>query len=275
MKLNKTIIEPGNSGIIKSLKELWLYRGLLETFFLREVKVRYRQTLLGVVWIILQPLLTMVIFTFFFGRLAKIPSGNLPYPLFSLVGLTFWRLFSTSISRASNSMISHGGILKKAYFPKLVLPFSTVFTVLVDFLINFPFLIIFSYIVGHPPSVWIFLILPISLVITITVSLGVGSFLSSVNVKYRDVRHALPFFIQTLMYLTPVIYSLDIVSPRNRIIMALNPMTSVIEMIRWTFSGGQFIDLKLVFVSLASAFLSLLIGLSYFNKTERSIADIV
>lgn len=275
MYSKETLIQPKSSNLALDLKEIWQYRELLETFFWREVRVKYKQTVLGILWVVLQPILTMIIFTILFGRIARIPSGGLPYSLFALIGLTFWNFFSGSLTSASNSLINQAGILKKAYFPRFILPISSVLSNFVDFLINLAFLLVFSLILGHPPSVWFFVILPAALLITMTTAVGIGSFLASINVKFRDVRYALPFFIRILLYLSPVIYSLNIVGPRTKLIMALNPMASVIESVRWTFAGGDFVGPVILAISLTTTILSIIVGVWYFNKTESYFADIV
>lgn len=269
------VIKPKKSILFIDLMEIWRFRDLLFIFAWRDIKVRYKQTILGAGWAILQPIASMVVFTIFFGNLAKIPSGNMPYSLFVLCGLVFWTFFANALSHASNSMIDNEGIVKKVYFPKLILPISAIVTSGIDFLINFIILITFSLILGFIPSLWIFIVVPLALILASVTIAGVGLFLASFNVKYRDVRYVLPFFIQILMFLTPVIYSLNIVAPRNRFLMAINPMTAVIESVRSVFSGGGFIDPRIILISIASAVAAFLIGLWYFRRTEDFFADIV
>lgn len=268
-------ITPGRFNFLKLLSEVWRYRELLYIFAWRDVKVRYKQTLLGVAWAVFQPLVSTVIFTIFFGNLAKIPSGNMPYSLFILSGMVFWTFFSNSLTHASESMVNNEGIIKKVYFPKIILPFSSIFISGIDFSINFIILLVFALFLGFVPSIWIFVVVPLAiLAIAITV-IGAGLLFASVNVKYRDVRYVLPFFIQTLMFITPVIYPLNIVAPQKRYFMALNPMTSVIESVRLVFSGGGFLDPWLILISVLSMFTILIVGIWYFRKTERFFADIV
>lgn len=276
-KLNnyEIVIKSKNTNFFSDISEIWRFRELLYIFAWRDIKVRYKQTMLGVVWAILQPLATMVVFTIFFGNLAKIPSGNMPYSLFVLCGLVFWTFFANALSHASNSMIDNENIVKKIYFPKMILPFSAVVTSGIDFVINFIILILFALFLGFIPSVWIILVVPLVFILASITIAGMGLFLASFNVKYRDVRYVLPFFIQILMFLTPVIYSLSIVAPKNRLFMALNPMTTVIESVRLIFSGGQFIDFTLIIISVISALSIFAIGLWYFQRTERFFADIV
>lgn len=269
------VIKPQDTSLFLDFSEIWRYHELLYIMAWRDIKVRYKQTALGIAWAILQPIITMVIFTIFFGNLAKIPSGNMPYSLFVLCGLVFWTFFSGALSHASSSMIDNEGIVKKIYFPKIILPISSIVTSSIDFVINFIILLIFAVFLGFIPSLWIFLVVPAALVLASFTIAGMGLFLSSFNVKYRDVRYILPFFIQILMFLTPVIYPLSIVSPTNRYIMAINPMTSVIESVRLVFSGGSFIDPLLLLISVISAGFIFFIGLIYFRRTERFFADIV
>lgn len=273
--MKEIIIKPKKNWQLIELQELWSYRELFYIFVWRDIKVRYKQTILGIVWVIFQPLVTMIIFTVFFGNLAKIPSGDLPYSLFVLIGLVFWTFFSGSLSHASDSMVTNESIIKKVYFPKIILPLSSIITSFVDFLINITLLLIYAIILGFYPHPVIFIIVPMGILLTAITAMGIGLFLSSFNVKYRDVRYILPFFIQILLFVTPVIYPLSIVSGQNRIIMALNPMTSVIEGARFVFSANYMFKPELFLLSFISSVLMLMIGLWYFHKTEQFFADIV
>lgn len=275
MKDYEIVIKPKKSLLLIDLIEMWRYRDLLFIFAWRDIKVRYKQTMLGVGWAILQPIVTMVVFTIFFGNLAKIPSGKMPYSLFVLCGLVFWSFFSNALSHASNSMVDNESIVKKVYFPKLILPLSAIVTSSIDLAINFLILMIFATVLGFVPSLWILIVVPLALILASITIAGMSLFLASFNVKYRDVRYILPFFIQILMFLTPVIYSLNIVAPRNRFLMALNPMTSVVESVRWVFSGGNFIDPRLIVISVLSSLIIFVFGLWYFRRTEDFFADIV
>lgn len=273
--LQETVIKPQSTWKLFDWKEVVKYRELLYTFAWRDIKVRYKQTMLGIAWVVLQPLVTMIIFTFLFGRLAKIPSGELPYSLFVLIGLTFWTLFSNSLTAAANSMVTNENIIKKIYFPKIVLPLSAVLTSSLDFVITFSVMALFAVSLGFLPSPTIIIILPLAFILTAVTSLGLGSFLAAVNVKYRDVRYVLPFFIQILLFVTPVIYSLNLIPAPNRYLLALNPMTLVVEMTRSTFSGESLLTQELIFISLLSSLIILFLGFWYFKKTERFFADIV
>lgn len=269
------IIRPKDTNFLLDMVEVIRYRELLYIFAWRDIKVRYKQTFLGIAWAVLQPIITMIVFTVFFGNLAKIPSGNMPYSLFVLCGLVFWTFFSNALSHASNSMIDNENIVKKIYFPKVILPISAIVTSGIDFVINFVILIIFALYLRFTPSPLIIIVVPLALILASLTIAGMGLFLASFNVKYRDVRYILPFFIQTLMFLTPVIYPLSIVSPRNRFFMALNPMTTVIESVRSVFSHSQIIDSTLILISVISAVSIFIFGLWYFRRTERFFADIV
>lgn len=275
MEFEKIVIQPDLSWKLIDLKEIWRYRELLFTFAWRDVKIRYKQTILGIFWVILQPLITTVIFTVFFGRVAKISAGNLPYSLFALSGLVFWVFFSNTLTNGANSMLNNESILKKVYFPKIILPISAILTNSVDFVINFIILLIFAVILGFTPSVWLLLILPIGLLLTSMTALGLSAFLAAMNVKYRDVRLILPFFIQILLFLTPVIYSMHSLSPQMQILLALNPMTLVVELTRSIFSSGNSLSPLLILTSCISSLFFLFAGLWYFRKTERFFADIV
>lgn len=269
------VIKPDSEWKLFDFKEILRYKELLYIFIWRDIKVRYKQTILGFLWVIFQPSVTTVVFTIFFGNLAKIPSGNLPYSLFVLIGLVFWSFFSNAVSAASNSMLANEGIIKKVYFPKIILPFSAILISLFDFSITLAILFIFAAFLGFYPHILGVIIIPIAILVISITAVGLGTFLAAVNVKYRDVRYVLPYFIQILLFLTPVIYPLTIVSDRNKYIMALNPMTSVVETVRVVFSRGQFINISLILISLTSSIIIFLLGLWYFKKTERFFTDVI
>lgn len=262
-------------GVSSSLRELWDSRELLVVFVWRDLAVRYKQTFLGILWVILQPLLSMAIFTIFFGKLAKIPSGALPYALFSLIGLTFWNLFSNSLSKASDSIVANEGIIKKIYFPRLILPISAVGGSLIDFGVNLVLLLIVSLFLGHIPLLVSIIVIPLLAIFTSLSAFAFGLVLSSINVRYRDVRYVLPFFIQISLFLTPIIYPLNIVGETNRLLLAINPMTSVVEVARWLFSGGEFLYPNLLIISFVSTIVVLTVGIIYFKRTENVFTDIV
>lgn len=274
-KNNITIIKPKPKWQLLDFSELFRYRELFFVFAWRDIKVRYKQTILGAGWAILQPLFSMFIFTVFFGDFAKIPSGSLPYPLFVLIGLVFWGFFSGILSAASGSLIANESIVKKIYFPREILPLSTIGSNLIDFGVSFVLLIIVSTYYKFIPSLEMLFVLPLGLIIGMLGAGGLGLFLSAFNIKYRDVRYALPFFIQIMVFLTPVIYPTTIMRPSFRYLIALNPMTGVIEAIRHLFVSASGVDWGILWISGISSVVLFLVGLYYFKSTERFFADLV
>lgn len=268
-------IKPIKTNFYLNLKELWDYRDLFYIFAWRDIKVRYKQTVLGIAWVLFQPLISMVVFTIFFGNFAKIPSGNLPYPLFVLCGLVFWTFFSNTLSSASSSLISNENIIKKVYFPKVILPLSTVITGSVDLFISLILLFLVGFYFKFLPPPSILIIIFLGYLISFLTASGLGLFFSAINVKYRDVRYIIPFFIQIMIFLTPVIYPISIIKSSGRFLFILNPMATVIESMRSVISGNSSID----FVGLGIATLISLIiffsGLAFFNATEKLFADII
>lgn len=273
MRSKVTVIKPKQKWQLFDFQELWFYRELFWIFTWRDIKVRYKQTLLGIIWVVFQPLVTTGIFTIFFGKLAKIPSGNLPYELFVFIGLVFWSFFSGALSHASSSMVENANLLKKVYFPREILPLSSIVTSFVDFGINLTLLFIFVIIYRYFPSPLILIVLPLAIIITALTASGVGFFFASVNVKYRDVRYILPFFIQILLFLTPVIYPSSVVNESFRFLFALNPMTGVIDSIRQVLSGSSEVNLPMLVISIFSSVSVFILGLIYFRATERFFAD--
>jgi lipopolysaccharide transport system permease protein len=268
-------IEPIKTKVFLNVKELWRYRELFYIFAWRDIKVRYKQTVLGIGWVLLQPIASMFIFTNFFGKFVKIPSDGLPYSLFVLVGLVYWGFFSGILSRAANSLVDNEGIIKKIYFPRLILPLSAVSTGLVDFGISFILVILFALYFGYIPSLLSFIIIPLGLIIASLGATGLGLIGASFNVKYRDIRFILPFFIQTLIFLTPVIYPLSTLGLSNHLIMAVNPIAGVIESARRVISGSTAIDYQVLAISAISAILLFTIGLRLFRSSEKLFADII
>lgn len=268
------IIKPKNKWFDLNLKELWLYRELAFIFAWRDIKVRYKQTAIGIIWAVLQPVLTVAIFSFFFGKLAKLPSDGIPYPIFAFVGIMFWNYFSVSLTGSSNTLIDNENIIKKVYFPRLLLPISSTLTPLIDLGIALVVFVVFMLYYHMFPMITGILLLPVLFIISFLASSGLGLFLASINLKYRDVRYALPFFIQILMYVTPVIYPSSLVGEKYRWIMALNPMTGVIETARSSLLGVTPINFQLLFVSLGISIALFLFGVFRFKKTERFFADL-
>jgi len=268
------VIKPTNKWLSLNLKELWLYRELAFIFAWRDIKVRYKQTAIGIAWAVLQPALTVAIFSFFFGKLASIPSDNIPYPVFAFVGILFWNYFSTSLTNASNSIIDNEGIVKKIYFPRLILPIASAVTPLVDLLIALTLLLLLMLYFGLVPLLLGIVLLPVLLLIAFLSAAGLGLFLASVNLKYRDIRYALPFFIQMLMYLTPVIYPSSLLGENYRWILALNPLTGVIETARAALLNTHSVNYQLLATSLVVAIILFGFGVFNFKRTERFFADL-
>lgn len=268
-------IKPKSNWHLFDFSELWRFRELFYTFAWRDIKVRYKQTALGVAWVLFQPLISTVIFTVFFGNFANIPSQGLPYPIFVLLGLVFWGFFSTSLSHAANSFIENEQLVKKVYFPREILPLSTLVTAGIDFLIAFGMLLgFFVYYQIPVPPVFVIVVL-VSIFITVLTSAGLGLLLSSINIKYRDVRYILPFFLQLLIFITPVIYPVNIVRPSFQMLLALNPMTGVIDSLRSSLSEDTITHPEILFISFASSVLLFFLGVLYFRSTERFFADIL
>ncbi|HEY4500592.1 MAG TPA: ABC transporter permease [Candidatus Paceibacterota bacterium] len=268
------IIKPKKTFSLDDFRELWNYKELLYFFTWRDLKVRYKQTLIGALWAILQPMTTMVVFTVFFGKLAKMPSDGVPYPIFVYAGLLFWQFFSSALSETSNVLISNQAIITKVYFPRLILPLSSVLTKFVDFAIASIILVGMMFYYGYTPQLVGFFIMPLLLLITFMAAVGGGLCLASINVKYRDVRYALPFFIQILLFVTPVIYPASIAGAYSKL-LALNPMTGVIQTARAALLGATEINWLLLSISSLTCLAILLIGIVYFKKVERYFADIL
>ncbi len=268
------VLEPSRGWSSLKLQELWEYRELLYFLTWRDVKVRYKQAALGVAWAVLQPLMTMVIFSLIFGRLAKLPSEGIPYPIFSYVALLPWQLFSGALTRASTSLVGNANLLTKVYFPRLVIPLSAIAAGLIDFAISFLVLLGLMLYYGIVPN-WSILLLPILVVFTILTVLGVGLWLSALNVKYRDVQHLIPFLVQVWMFASPVAYSGELI-PKGfwRIVYGLNPMAGVIQGFRWALLNGRPPD-ELMIVSIIMVVLLLVSGVFYFKRMEETFADVV
>lgn len=269
-----TVIRPKKLFSLRDLKEVWNYRELLYFFTWRDLKVRYKQTYIGALWAIFQPFMTMVVFSVFFGGLLQVPSDGVPYPIFVYTGLLFWQFFSSALSDTSNVLITNQAIITKVYFPRLILPLSSVATKFIDFAIALVILVGMMFYYGYTPNLLGLLIIPLLLFITFMASVGLGLFLASVNVKYRDVRYILPFFIQIIMFVTPVIYPAGIVGKYSWI-LALNPMMGVIQSARAALLGTTVLNWTLVSISLIATFMLMIIGIYTFKKTERYFADII
>ncbi len=267
------VIEPNKAWSALDLRDLWAYRELLYFLTWRDVKVRYKQTELGIAWAIIQPLFTMLVFTLFFGRLAGVPSDNVPYPVFAYAGLLAWTFFANAITNSGNSLVGSANLITKVYFPRMIIPGAAVAAGLVDFAIAFVILVVLMIYYGIMVT-WGILMFPVVVLLTTLLALGVGMWLSALNVKYRDVRFALPFLVQLWMFVSPVIYPASFLPARFRWLLWLNPMTGIIEGYRSALFGRAFNWIALA-VS-AGITLILLVYASYsFRRMEKTFADIV
>ncbi|RYX82797.1 ABC transporter permease [bacterium] len=268
-----TALEPERGWQRVDLKELWRYRELLWFMAMRDVQVRYKQTVLGAAWAIIQPVMSMIVFSIFFGKFGKIPSDGLPYPVFAYTALLPWQLFANTLGQASNSLISNTNLLTKVYFPRLIIPLSAALSGLVDFCIAFVVLLgLMAYF--HIVPGWGIVFLPLLLLFAITAALAIGFWLCALNVQYRDVRYVVPFLTQLWMFATPVAYPASMVPEKYRLFYALNPMTGVVEGFRWALLGGKGISLPIMGMSLLATLLLLVGGLFYFRRFEASFADL-
>lgn len=254
-------------------RELWQFRELFQTLAWRDIKVKYKQTVVGIAWAIAQPFTQMIIFSFFFGKLANMPSDNVPYPLFSFSGLILWTMFTTALSNASNSMVGSAHLIAKVYFPRLIVPIASTLTAYLDYLIAWVMLWLLFAVFRFVPS-WTIVFSPFLALGPLLLANGLGFFLSAINVQYRDVRYALPFFIQLLIFVSPVIYPVS-VAGQFAWVVKLNPMSGYLELHRSLILGHQNIDLAAVAYSLLATILALLFGLYYFNWQQRKFADII
>lgn len=268
-----TIIRPSRGWIPINLHDLWRYRELLYFLTWRDVKVRYKQTLLGFAWAIIQPFFMMIVFTLFFGNLAKIPSEGIPYPLFNYAALLPWTLFAEGLRRSSNSLVQESNLVKKVYFPRLIIPLAGVLSPVVDFAIAFTVLIGMMFYYGYVPTMNIIL-LPGFIILALMTALGVSLWLSAINAKYRDVRYTVPFLIQIWLFASPIVYSSSLLPEKYQLIYGLNPMAGVIEGFRWALLGtdppGQMIGVSVILVILV-----LVSGAFYFRHQEKSFADVI
>jgi len=266
-------ISPPRKWIPLDLRELWNYRELLYSFVERDIKIRYKQTFLGFLWAIIQPLFMMLIFTVFFGRLAKIPSEGVPYPLFVLAALLPWTLFAEGITRSTSSMITNQNIMTKVYFPRLIMPLSGVLSPLVDFTFSLMILVAMMAYYGFVPTLNV-IFLPLFILLALATSLGIGLWLSALNVKYRDFQYTIPFMIQLWLFASPVVYPASLVPESYRFLYGLNPMAGVIEGFRWALLGTE-IPGAMILVSVGVVALLLVSGAFYFRRMEQYYADVV
>jgi len=266
-------LQPSQGWNSRTVSDIWAYRELLYFFVWRDIKVRYKQTLLGAGWAIIQPLMTMVVFTIFFGHLAKVPSDGLPYPVFSLIALVPWTYFAAALAGCSTSLSGYQHIISKVYFPRLIIPIGAVIAPLVDFAIGFVILIGFMVwyrITPGPSIVW----LPALLLLALATAASAGVWLAALNVRYRDVRYVVPFVVQLWMFATPVAYPASLVPSRWRAVYGLNPMAGVIEGFRWALAGGPAPGVITV-VSATVVMVLIAAGAIYFRRLEGTFADVI
>jgi lipopolysaccharide transport system permease protein len=256
------------------ISDFWHYRELLYFLAWREVKVRYKQAALGAAWAIIQPLFTMIIFTLFFGRLAGVPSDGIPYPLFSFCALVPWTYFSGTLGLAGNSLVSNANLVTKVYFPRVLLPSATVISGMIDFLIGsvFLFLMMIYY---HVKPGWNLLLVPVFVLSLMLLTLGISMLLAAINVRYRDVKYALPFIVQIWLFVTPIIYPVTFLPAKYQKVLAINPMAGIVEGLRACLFSTHEMPWRLVAISWSGTVILLIVGALYFRKTERTFADIV
>lgn len=268
------VIEPGRSKK-NYWNDLWRFRELFLFLAWRDILVRYKQTIIGLAWSLIRPFLTMIVFTIIFGRLAKLPSEGVPYPILVYAAMLPWQFFSTSFSEASNSLISNSNMLTKIYFPRLIIPVSTVIVNFVDFLISFIILIGLMIWYQFVPS-WTILFLPLFLGLAFLTAMGAGLYVAALNVKYRDFKYIVPFVVQFGMYISPVGFSSNVVPEKWRLLYSINPMVGVIDGFRWSILGGDsHIYLPGLMLSIGLIIFLLIFGIWYFRKMEKSFADII
>jgi lipopolysaccharide transport system permease protein len=267
-------IRPSSGWVSLGLRELWEHRELLYFLTWRDIKVRYKQTLLGGIWAIVQPLLTMVVFSLFFGKLAKMPSNGVPYPIFSFTALVPWTFFASGMAMAANSLVGSANLLRKVYFPRLSMPIAAVLGGAVDFVLALIVLLVMMPIYGATPSlniIW----LPFFALLALATALGVGLWLAAINVKFRDVRYAVPFLVQIWLFSTPVAYPSSLLSEPWRTLYGINPMVGVVEGFRWSLLGAGPAPGGMLALSAITAVLILVSGAFYFRRTEKTFADVV
>ena len=275
-KLNSRmlVIENRSGRLHIDFRELWEYRELLHALVVRELKVRYKQTFIGVSWVLLQPLVTMLIFTVIFGGLAKMPSDNVWYPVFALTALLPWTYFSQAVTRAGAALVGNANLVSKVYFPRILLPFSMIVAPLVDLALSLLLLFPLMLYAGIPLT-WKVITLPVFVCFAMLTAMGISLFISAANVKYRDVGHAVPFLIQIWMFVSPIVYPVSLVPERWRWLYGLNPMAGVIEGFRWALLGQTVPDVAVMTVSTLVFLVVLIAGLMYFRQMERQFADVI
>ena len=272
-KISHLILKPQRGWVSFDLADLWHYRDLLLLLTWRDIKIRYTQTILGIAWAMLQPLLTMVVFSVIFGQLAKLPSDGIPYPIFTYTALLPWQLFSYSLTNSINSLVGNQNLISKVYFPRLVIPIASVLPSLVDFAFSFLVLIGLMFYYRVPLTLHM-LNLPLFLLLAMITALACGLWLSALNVQYRDIRHVVPFMVLLWQYATPVAYSSSLIPEKWRLLYSLNPMTGVVEGFRWALLGSGKMG-ELTWVSILITIFLLISGLMYFKRMELTFADVI
>jgi len=271
---HEIVIKPQKGWRLLDVRELWAYRELIYFLTWRDIKVRYKQTAIGVAWAILQPLAMMVVFTLFFGKLAKVPSEGVPYPLFAYAALLPWQLFSRTISESTNSLITDQRLITRVYFPRIIVPLATTLAAIVDFVVATGLLVVLMIFYGIAPGAT-FIWFPFFVVLMLVTALGAGFWLSALNVEYRDVMYLVPFLNQIWLFLTPVVYPSSLVPEKWRVFYGLNPMTGVVEGFRWTLLGVGEGPSPMLAVSILVAVLLLVSGIIWFRRRERTFIDVI
>jgi len=269
-----TVLEPPRGWMLPQLGELWRHRELLVFLAWRDIKVRYTQTAVGVAWVVLQPILTVLVFTILFGRLAKLPSGSAPYALLVFSGILPWQLFANSLTQSSMSLVGNQSLVTKVYVPRLLLPIASTVSLLVDFCIGFVVLLLLMAIYGFAPPLAI-LALPAIVALAVLAALSIGIWLAAINVRYRDVQYAIPFLMQIWFFITPVAYSAQLIPHRFRLLYGLNPMAGVVEGFRWALLGQAPSVGPLLALSVGLVVVLLLGGVAYFRRVEETLADVI
>ena len=267
-------IEPSKGWVSLRLRELWNYRELFYFFVWRDIKIRYKQTVLGASWAVIQPLMTMVIFSLFFGRLANVPSDGIPYPIFSYAGLVPWTFFANGLLQSSNSLVNNANMLKKIYFPRLILPISSVFGGIIDFALAFIVLLMMMGYFRIYPTVYI-VWLPFFVLLAFVTSLGVGFWFSAMNAQFRDIRYIVPFLVQAWLFITPIAYPSSLLPEPWKTLYGLNPMAGVVEGFRWALLGTDTAPGSITIVSSIMAILIVVSGVFYFRRMEKTFADVI
>jgi lipopolysaccharide transport system permease protein len=273
-ELTKVTIKPGNQPFFLLLKEFWLCREALMMLTWRQIILRYKQTVFGVLWVLIQPLLAMLLFSLIFGRYAKLPTDNIPYPIFVYSALIFWNLFSEGVIRAANSFVGNENLITKIYFSRIIVPIAATISVLLDFMISFLLLIVMMIYYGHYSGSHIIYIIP-AILIALGSSLGLGLFVAALNVRYRDFKYALPFIFQLWFYASPIVYSTTLIPSQSRLFYHLNPTTGMIELARYAIVGAGKISFPGVVLSFCAMILFVIVGLFVFRATERTFADYI